>query len=310
MSFRVLRIKLLLVHFCWPASACWMTLYGQPACFITGGSEVICFGNSTTWSAPEGMSTYYWTGPAGFTAITRDITLSTAGVYIVSISDQSGTNNCSRTLTVNAELTPGSINTTLRQFCAGGTTAIGGTNPPYGPATGGSGSYSYTWQMQEGCTGAWNDISGTNTTSYTPVAPAVTTCYRRKVTDILCNTDSYTDLKRFEIFDDPVSQTILPQPSIPAVCENSPVSATFIGGSGGFPGGTEDIYEYSVDGGINWSEYSPGQNISTAGLTGNNVVRVRTRRISTGVNGCNYGSFISVSWTVKPSPNTSSIYHR
>ena len=118
MSLRVLRIRLLPVHFCWLMIACRITLSGQPGC----------------------------------------------------------------------ELSPGSINTTLRQFCVGGTTAIGGTNSPYGPATGGSGSYTYTWQMQEGCTGGWNDISGTNTTSYTPAAPAVTTCYRRKVTDMVCNT--------------------------------------------------------------------------------------------------------------------------
>ena len=164
--------------------------------------------------------------------------------------------------------------------------------------------------MQEGCTGEWNDIPGTNTTSYTPVPPAVTTCYRRKVTDIVCNTDAYTDFKRFEIFEDPVSQTINPQPASMTVCADSPVSATFSGGSGGFPDGTEDIYEYSTNSGSSWSEYTPGQNISTTGLTGSNVVRIRTRRISTGVNGCNYGTWVTVAWSVNPSPNTSAIYHR
>lgn len=309
MSLRKLGIRLLLALGGWLIIACRITLNGQPVCFITG-ADAICFGNSTIWSAPEGMATYFWTGPSGFNAITRDITVSTGGVYTVTISDLNGTNNCSRTLNVNTELTPGSINTTLRQFCVGGTTPIGGTNTPYGPATGGSGTYIYTWQMQEGCAGGWIDIPETNTTSYTPVAPPTTTCYRRKVIDIVCNTESFTGSKRFEIFDDPVSQTILPQPSIPAVCANSPVSATFTGGSGGFPGGTEDIYEYSTDGGVSWSEYSPGQNISTTGLTGNSVVRVRTRRISTGVNGCNYGIYINISWSVNPLPITSAIYHR
>jgi hypothetical protein len=240
MSLRVLRIRLLPVHFCWLMIACRITLSGQPGC----------------------------------------------------------------------ELSPGSINTTLRQFCVGGTTAIGGTNSPYGPATGGSGSYTYTWQLQEGCTGGWNDISGTNTTSYTPAAPAVTTCYRRKVTDLVCNNEAFTSFKKFEIFDDPVSQNIVPSPANQTVCSGSFVSATFTGGSGGYPDGFTDIYESSTNSGTSWSSYSPGQNISTTGLSGANAVQIRTRRISTGVNGCNFGSYVTVSWSVNPVPVTSAIYHR
>ena len=256
------------------------------------------------------MAAYYWTGPSGITASEREITISISGEYTVTISDLNGTNSCSRNLTVNPELMPGSINTTLRQFCAGGTAAIGGTSSPYGPATGGSGSYLYTWQMQEGCAGGWNDISGTNTTSYTPVAPAVTTCYRRKVTDIVCNTESHTDYKRFEIFEDPVSQDIIPSPSDLTVCSGIPVSATFTGGSGGYPGGYTDLYEYSANFGASWYPYLPLENIPTTGLSGTNVVQIRTRRISTGVNGCNYGVYVTVSWSVNSVPVTSAIYHR
>jgi hypothetical protein len=310
MSLRELGIRLLLVHICRFMIACPMILYGQPACFISGGSENICSGTSTAWSAPDGMAGYYWTGPSGFTASAREITISLAGEYTVTRSDLNGTNSCSRILTVNTELLPGSINTTMRQFCVGGTTPIGGTSEPYGPATGGSGSYNYTWQMQEGCTGEWDDISGTNTTSYTPVAPAVTTCYRRKVTDIVCNTESHTDYKRFEIFEDPVSQDIVSSPSNLSVCSGNPISATFTGGSGGYPGGYTDLYEYSTNYGASWSTYFPGENIPTNGLSGTNVVQIRTRRISTGVNGCNYGSYVTESWSVVPVPVTSSIYHR
>jgi hypothetical protein len=310
MSFTDQGIRFLPAYSCWLLMAFSMTLNGQPACFITGGADVLCSGNSTTWSAPDGMQAYYWTGPSGFTATTREITVALAGEYNVIITDLNGTNSCSRNLTVNTELSPGSINTTLRQFCTGGTAAIGGTNSPYGPATGGSGSFVYTWQMQEGCTGEWNDIPGTNTTSYTPVAPPVTTCYRRKVTDISCNSEAYTDVKRFEIFEDPVSQSIEPLPATPIVCAGTFLSATFTGGSGGFPGGYTDVYEYSTNSGNSWIAYSPGQNISTNGLSGSNLVRIRTRRISTGVNGCNYGSYITVSWSINPVPVTPAIYHR
>jgi hypothetical protein len=309
MSLRELRIRLLLVHLSWLMVAFRSTVIGQPVCAVTGGNDKICNGSSTTWSAPDGMDTYLWTGPAGFTSSSRDITITISGVYVVTISDLTGTSSCSRELTVYAELSPGSINTTLRQFCVGGTAAIGGTSSPYGPATGGSGSYIYTWQLQEGCIGGWNDIAGTNVTSYTPVAPPTTTCYRRKVTDIVCGTEANTEFKKFEIFPDPVSQNIIPLPANLTVCAGISVSATFTGGSGGYPGGHSDIYEYSTNSGSSWSPYSPGQNISTAGISGTNAVQVRTRRISTGVNGCNYGSYVIVSWNVNPLPNTSAIYH-
>ncbi len=233
-----------------------------------------------------------------------------AGNYTVIISDIYGTGTCSRNLIADPELLPGSINTTLREFCAGGTTPIGGTNPPYGPATGGSGSYNYTWQLQAGCAGEWTDIPGTNMTSYTPDAPAITTCYRRKVTDLVCNTEAWTDFKRFEIYEDPVSQNIVPEPENLTVCAGSPVSATFTGGSGGFPGGSVDIYEYSTDSGSSWSAYSPGQNISTTGLSGPDIIRIRTRRIPINVSGCNYGLYVMVAWRVNPVPSTSAIYHR
>jgi hypothetical protein len=310
MSLRRLRIRLLPLHICWLLIAFRMTLNGQPACFISGGTDIICPGSSTTWSAPDGMATYYWTGPSGFSASTREITISTQGGYTVTVSDLNGTNSCSKNLTVYTELSPGSINTTLRQFCSGGTAAIGGTSSPYGPATGGSGSYEYTWQLQEACTGSWIDISGTNVTSFTPAAPPITTCYRRKVTDIICNADACTDSKRFEIFEDPVSQNVIPSPADLTVCAGTFVSATFTGGSGGFPDGCTDTYEFSTNNGTSWSAYSPGQNIPTTGLTGSNIVQIRTRRISTGVNGCNYGVYVMVPWSVKPLPVTTAIFHR
>jgi hypothetical protein len=310
MSLRELGIKLLLLSGCWLVIACRINLNGQPVCYISGGSDTICSGNTTTWSAPAGMTIYSWTGPSGFTASSMEITISTEGDYTLTINDLYGTNSCSRNLTVYPVLSPGSINTGLRQFCVGGTAAIGGSSPPYGPATGGSGSYYYTWQIQEGCAGGWNDISGTNMTSYTPVAPLTTTCYRRKVTDIICSREAFTDFKRFEIYEDPVSQNIVPSPANLTVCSGTLVSATFTGGSGGFPGAYSDIYEYSTNGSISWNSYSPGQNIPTTGLSGSNVVQVKTRRISTGVNGCNWGQFVIEFWSVNPLPETSAIYHR
>jgi hypothetical protein len=285
-------------------------LEAQPVCSITGGSEHICYGTSTIWSGPTGMQNYSWTGPDDFNASTQEITVSAAGLYTLTITDLSGTSTCTRDLVADPELMPGSINTTLREFCTGGTTVIGGTNPPYGPATGGSGLYNYTWQMQTGCTGDWTDIPGTNLTSYTPAPPPSTTCYRRKAEDPICGSVAWTDSKTFIIYEDPASQSIVPVPADPVICAGTPASATFTGGSGGFPDGTTDVYEYSINGGSTWSGYSPGQIINTAGLDGSNIVRIRTRRIPTGVAGCNYGSYVTFSWSVNPVPVTSAIYHR
>jgi hypothetical protein len=155
------------------------------------------------------MASYYWTGPGSFSSFSREITINTAGEYTVLVTDLNDQNSCSRTLSVYPDLLPGSINTTTRQFCTGGTTAIGGSNAPYGPARGGSGSYTYTWQLQVSCFGEWTDIPGTNTTSYTPVSPPVTTCYRRKVSDNICGSESFSEVKRFEMYDDPSSQEIM-----------------------------------------------------------------------------------------------------
>jgi hypothetical protein len=284
--------------------------FGQPGCLISGGKDTICYSSSTTWNAPSGMETYIWSGPSGFSATTADISVSVAGAYTLTITDIAGTSSCSRQLYVFTQLQPGSINTTPRQFCTGGTTAIGGTTSPNGPATGGSGFYTYTWQLQTGCSGDWTDIAGTNTTSYTPVSPPVTTCYRRKVIDNICGTAAFSEVKRFEMYDDPTSQDILLQPSTSVICAGTTVSATFSGGGGGYPGGVTDVYEFSVTGGSAWLTYTPGQNIPTAGLSGTNIVQIRTRRISTGVNGCNYGAYVTRSVSVNPVAVTLPIFHR
>jgi hypothetical protein len=104
MSLRELGIRLLPVAACWFITAIRITLNGQPACSIPGGSDLICAGNSTTWSAPEGMTGYAWTGPAGFTSSAREITINQEGDYTLIISDQNGESSCSRHLRVNGLL--------------------------------------------------------------------------------------------------------------------------------------------------------------------------------------------------------------
>ena len=280
---------------------------------------VTCNGGSSTVAieATSGGVTPYSFTFNGVTQIGNGVfTGIIAGTnYLWSVTDA---NNCSPIISGNLTITqpdpllPGTINITTSQFCIGGTETIGGNPPVYSLASGGSGNYTYSWQIDEGCDGGWIDIPGTTgLRSYTPEAPATdgSFCYRRRVHDISCNTDEYTDSKRFEIFPELVSQNIVPSPSNLTVCSGVSISATFEGGSGGFPSPfIIDEHEFSTNGGSTWNPYIPDQVISTNGLSGINIIRIRTRRVSTSVNGCNFGNYVTTSWSVNPLPTATFSY--
>jgi hypothetical protein len=118
-----------------------LTVYDQPTCEITGGSDGVCAGLTTDWCATAGMTSYAWTGPGGFTAATQCITIGTAGTYEVIITDANGcADTCSRTLTVydqpSCEITGGSD-----QICAGFTTDWCATSGMTGYAWSGPGGF-------------------------------------------------------------------------------------------------------------------------------------------------------------------------
>src|ERR1043166_5281146 len=79
-----------------------LTVNPLPTCSITPPSATICSTGSQQFCATAGMASYSWTGPSGFAASTDCITVSTGGIYEVTIVDGSGcTNSCQATLTVN-----------------------------------------------------------------------------------------------------------------------------------------------------------------------------------------------------------------
>jgi len=85
------------------------------------------------------------------------------------------------------------------------------------------------------------------------------------------------------------------------VCVDGIVKATFTDGSGGT--GCTDEYQYSVNGGSTWTNYTPGSNI-TATTVGANAVQIRVRRSCSGL-GCDGAGTIwavKAQWTVVPDP--------
>ncbi len=130
-------------------------------------------------------------------------------------------------------------------------------------ATGGSGSFTYNWQVFDGAT--WSDIPGATAMTYAPGALTVTTKYRQKQSDTYCGSNPTTIVYTNEV-------TIIVHPAmVPGtaaadqiICNGgvpAPLTATpAYGGSGSF------AYNWQVFDGAIWSDipgatamtYAPG----------------------------------------------------
>jgi hypothetical protein len=102
----------------------------------------------TTFCATSNMASYVWSGPNEFAAATQCITIGTAGVYTVTITDSNGCQStCSRTLTVNPQPICYILgNTTV---CQGGSTTFSAT----------LGMASYAWTGPNGYTATSQTIT-------------------------------------------------------------------------------------------------------------------------------------------------------
>ncbi len=172
--------------------------------------------------------------------------------------------------------------------------------------SGGTGTISDVYEFSTDAGASWNTYTPGNSIS----APSTGTDIiqirtHRTATGSGCTSSSYNTLM-WSVYQSPIAQLINPNiPSGSEICEGQDITATFTGGSGG-AGTVADVYEYSINSGLNWQSYSPGANISSTGLQGSDIIRIRTNRTATGA-GCDASPFNSATWTVVPQTTAQTI---
>ena len=153
---------------------------------------------SFKWNADPGFDSYNFAPFSNRNPIPSNVAPGSSVTIIFPVrtplGDPIGTNNLSFNLiaqecvwftpiytspniTINAALNPGTISN-AQSICHGQVPAkLIGTSP-----TGGDGTYTYQWEKQTNCSGAWTNASGINTSAdYQPAVLTESTCYRRRV---------------------------------------------------------------------------------------------------------------------------------
>lgn len=166
---------------CWFIGSRTVTAATPPNVSITPAAPAICAGQSVTFDAGAGFTSYLWsTG-----ATSQSVTASSAGTYSVTVTNASGcTGNDSEVLTVNANPTP-SITPAAPAICPGQSVTLnagagftsylwstGATSQSIAAST--AGTYSVTVTNANGCMGTDSEVLTVNANpspSITPVAP-------------------------------------------------------------------------------------------------------------------------------------------
>jgi gliding motility-associated-like protein len=166
-----------------------ITVNGQPTVSVSPSSATISPGGSQSLTATGG-STYTWSPSATLSSATAGsvtATPSTTTTYEVIGTDSKGCSDTTQvTVTVLSSLSAGTV--------SGSQTICYGADPTAftssASASGGTGSLTTQWQKSTNSGSTWSDISGATSNTYDESSSvAVTTSYRRKVTDGASNVD-------------------------------------------------------------------------------------------------------------------------
>ena len=159
----------------------------------------ICAGNKLELSVnPNGLSSYAWTGPNGFSytsnsssdvLISNNITTAMAGTYTAIATDANGCSGVKQfTVNVTSSYTnPGSINSNQTNCGSYNPANINGSNP----SGGNGGGAQYQWQYRTN--GSWININNANAANYDPGNINVTTQFRRGAKRSGCTTFIYSN---------------------------------------------------------------------------------------------------------------------
>lgn len=276
------------------------------------GAKTICYnasagtlGNASSASGGTGSYTYQWQKSSTGTSGWSNISGATATTYApgnltatkyyrrrVISSGGCGTKYTGNVkVTVRANLSGGSING-AKTICYN---TSAGTLGSTANASGGTGSYTYQWQISTTGTSGWSNISGATATTYAPGNLTATKYYRRRVISSGGCGTKYTGNVKVTVYSNLAAGSIN---GANTICYNT--SAGILGNAGNATGGTGSFaYQWQVSstGTSGWSNvsgatsttYSPGN------LTASKYYR---RAVTSGSCGTKYTSNVAV--TVYP----------
>ncbi|MDD3875875.1 MAG: hypothetical protein PHT69_04600, partial [Bacteroidales bacterium] len=286
-----------------------VTVHGNLSAGTVAANQTICyntspaaFTNSVSPSGGTGTYTYQWQQQANCTGAWSNISGATTSTYdvtgnltqttcysrVVTSSPCGSTNSNTITVTVNSNLSGGSIGS--NQTICYNTTPASFTNTS--SPSGGTGTFTYQWQIQPGCSGAWSNISGATSDIYSHSTPLTqNTCFIRIVTSGSCGSANSNTLT-ITVYPNLVAGSVAANQTI---CYNtSPAAFT----STSLPTGGTGTYTYQwqtqpgCSGG--WSNIS-GATASTYNYTGNLTQSTCYRRVETsGTCGSVFSNIINV----------------
>jgi len=248
-------------------------------------------GCSGAWSNIPGATAFNYNFPGNLTQTTCYMRQVASGVCPDTYSNV-------LTITVYSDLLPGSVDAN-QSICY--------NSPPVAftetsAVSGGTGSYSYQWQIQVGCVGGWSDIPGATAATYNYTSNLLlSSCFRRKVTSGICN-PVYSNTIIVTVYDDVTPGTVASNQSI---CYNtSPTAFTNVA----LPAGGVGVYNYQWQQQTNctgaWSDIT-GATSSTLNYSSNLIQSTCFRRRV--INTCNtvYSNILTV--TVYPNLTPGSV---